>query len=348
MDALRAWALLGGVDGFRFDLATTLGRRADGFDPHAPLLAAIAQDPLLRDLQADRRALGYRPGRLSDRALSRRLGRVERPVPRRVAQVLARRCRACSASSRRASPARPIFSHAPAARRAAINFVVAHDGFTLADLVSYERKHNEANGEDNRDGTDANYSWNNGAEGKPATIPRSWRRGGAISATCWRRCSLARGTPMLAMGAEFGHSQHGNNNAYAQDNATAWLDWDKADPRLIDFTRALIALRRQNRAFTQDRFLTGAPTDSGLPDVEWRDADGVILRDGQWQDGERRFLAAFFHTDGSRAAVLLNAGRDEAPFRLPQPRDNFSGPASSTRRPKTARQTAPISIAARP
>ena len=128
---------------------------------------------------------------------------------------------------------------------------------------------------------------------------------------------------MLSMGAELGQSQHGNNNAYAQDNATAWLDWDKADARLIDFTRALIALRRENPAFTQDRFLTGAPTDSGLPDVEWRGADGDILRDGQWQDGERRFLAAFFHADGSRAAVLLNAGRDEAPFRLPQPRDNF-------------------------
>ena len=321
MDALRAWALYGGVDGFRFDLATTLGRRAEGFAPHAPLLAAIAQDPLLRDLKLiaepwDIGPGGYQIGRFPAgwgewndqfRDTARKFWRGDAGL---IGELATRLAGSADVFQGRKPPSR------------GINFVTAHDGFTLADLVSYERKHNEANGEGNRDGTDANHSWNNGAEGETAdeAIHAARRRDQRNLLTV---LLLARGMPMLSMGAELGQSQHGNNNAYAQDNSTAWLDWDKADARLIAFTGALIALRREHPAFTQDRFLTGAPTDSGLPDVEWRGPDGDILRDRQWQDGERRFLAAFFHADGSRAGVLLNAGREEASFRLPQPRDNF-------------------------
>ncbi len=135
---------------------------------------------------------------------------------------------------------------------------------------------------------------------------------------------LARGTPMLSMGAELGQTQHGNNNAYAQDNASAWLDWAKADLAMAAFVRALIDLRRATPAFTRDCFLEGAAQgESGLPDVEWRGADGEVLSGSQWREGERRFLAAFFCAGSSRAALLFNASHESAHFRLPQPREGF-------------------------
>jgi glycogen debranching enzyme GlgX/4-alpha-glucanotransferase len=321
MDALRAWALYGGVDGFRFDLATTLARRAEGFNPHAPLLAAIAQDPALRDLKLiaepwDIGPGGYQIGRFpagwgewndNFRDAARKFWRGDAGM---IGALATRLAGSADVFQNRKPPSR------------GVNFVTAHDGFTLADLVSYERKHNEANGEDNRDGTDANHSWNNGAEGETAdeNIRAARRRDQRNLLTL---LLLARGTPMLSMGAELGQTQHGNNNAYAQDNASAWLDWHRADARLVACARALIALRKSTPAFTQDRFLTGAPQDGGLADVEWRGADGEILRDGQWHESERRFLAAFFHADGSRAGVLFNAAQEAAQFRLPQPREKY-------------------------
>jgi glycogen operon protein len=127
---------------------------------------------------------------------------------------------------------------------------------------------------------------------------------------------------MLSMGAELGQTQQGNNNAYAQDTAMSWLDWDRADERLIAFARALIALRRATPAFTEDLLLTGAARENGgPPDVEWRGAEGEILTGAQWNDGDRRFLGAFFCAGDSRAALLLNAGHQDARFRLSPPRD---------------------------
>ncbi len=322
MESLRAWALYGGVDGFRFDLATTLARRAEGFDPHAPLLAAIAQDPLLRDLKLiaepwDIGPGGYQIGRFpalwgewndSFRDAARKFWRGD---PGLIGDLATRLGGSSDLFASRKPPSR------------GVNFITAHDGFTLADLVAYERKRNEANGESSRDGTDANHSWNNGAEGETtdeAILAARRRDQRNLLATLL----LSRGTPMLSMGAELGQSQHGNNNAYAQDNATAWLDWKKADGRLIAFTRALIELRKATPAFTHDRFLTGAPLDGhDYPDVEWRGADGEILAGDQWRDDGRRFLAAFFAADESRAALLLNAAREEARFRLPQPSEGW-------------------------
>ena len=318
MDALRVWALYGGVDGFRFDLATTLARRAEGFDPHAPLLAAIDQDPVLRDLKLvaepwDLGPGGYRLGAFpaawgewndSFRDAARKFWRGDAGM---IGEIATRIAGSSDHFAGRKPPSR------------GVNFVTAHDGFTLADLVSYERKHNEANAEGNRDGTDANYSWNNGFEGETtdeailATRRRDQRNLLAL-------LLLSRGTPMLSMGAEQGHSQNGNNNAYCQDNEIGWLDWNNADARLTAVTSALIALRKATPALRQDRFLSGAPRDDGGPaDVEWRGADGAILQPDQWRDGERRFLAGFFTAEGSRAGLLFNAGREEAHFRLPPP-----------------------------
>jgi glycogen operon protein len=187
-----------------------------------------------------------------------------------------------------------------------INFITAHDGFTLADLVAYSHKHNTANGEDNRDGTDANHSWNNGAEGptrKKAILAARRRDQRALLATL----IFARGTPMLSMGSEFGQTQNGNNNAYAQDNDVSWLDWEKADPNLLAFTTRALALRRATPAFTDEHFLTGEARDKAPPDVQWLGEDGAPLTWEQW--GERHFLAAVFSVGESRAALLLNAGK---------------------------------------
>ncbi|HUO53162.1 MAG TPA: glycogen debranching protein GlgX [Rhodoblastus sp.] len=321
LDALRAWALYGGVDGFRFDLATTLGRRAEGFDPHAPLLAAIAQDPVLRELKLiaepwDIGPGGYRIGQFpalwgewndAFRDTARKFWRGDRGM--------------IGAFATRLAGSSDLFAGRKPVSRG-VNFITAHDGFTLADLVAFERKHNQANGENNRDGTDANFSWNNGAEGETSDdgILAARRRD---QRNLLATLLLAHGTPMLSMGAELGQSQAGNNNAYAQDNATAWLDWRKADGRLIAFARALIDLRKSTPAFGSDCFLTGAPLDGAVhPDVEWRGADGALLAPEQWRDPERRFLAAFFAAEDSRAALLFNAGREEAYFRLPQPGAN--------------------------
>jgi glycogen operon protein len=315
MDALRAWADFGGVDGFRFDLMTTLGRFAHGFDPHAPLLAAIAQDPVLRELKIiaepwDLGPGGYQTGNFPApwgewndkfRDAARRFWRGDGGMAGELATRLAG---SADLFSGKKPPSR------------SINFITAHDGFTLADLVSYDHKHNEANGEGNRDGTDANFSWNNGVEGATddEAILAARRRDQRNLLTT---LIFARGTPMLSMGAEFGQSQSGNNNAYAQDNALSWLDWDKADPRLNAFAARALALRKATPAFADERFLTGAAQDDGAPDVVWLGEDGAPLSPEQWRDGGRRFLGAVFAAGGARAAVLLNAG--EAPVTCPLP-----------------------------
>ena len=209
-----------------------------------------------------------------------------------------------------------------------VNFITAHDGFTLSDLVSYQHKHNEANGEDNRDGSDDNHSWNHGVEGPSQSD--------AVDAARKRdqRNLLAllfasRGAPMLSMGSEIGHSQSGNNNAYAQDNAISWLDWGKADLSLYAFTQKLIATRKAHPALSSDAFLTGGPFDaSALRDVEWREAEGELTSPGQWQDGEARILvvvlASPMEEGTDRVAVVLNRGDAEAIVQLPLARERMS------------------------
>ncbi|MFK8250495.1 glycogen debranching protein GlgX [Ancylobacter terrae] len=325
LDSLRRWAATG-LDGFRFDLAATLGRRADGFDPQAPFFAAIEQDPVLRDLAMIAEPWDIGPGGYQVGNFPARWGewndhyrddvrRFWRGEPGRVGALASR----LAGSADLFTPRRRPLSRG-------INFVAAHDGFTLADLVAYAGKHNEANGEGNRDGTDANHSWNNGVEG-PSDDPaiRARRRGdiAALLATL----AASRGTPMLTMGDEGGRTQEGNNNAYAQDNASTWFDWEGMDRGLAAFAGRLIALRRAHPVLRGEAALTGLPPDdSGLPDVVWRMPDGGEVR---WEDGETRALVAVFHApargeapaDG--AIVALNAGEAELPLQLPPPRDGF-------------------------
>jgi glycogen operon protein len=329
MDTLRHYAALG-VDGFRFDLATAMARREDGFDPAAPLLQAIAQDPLLRELKMiaepwDIGHGGYRLGAFPPgwgewndryRDTLRRYWRGERGM---VADLATRLAGSADVLAPRARP--PSRS---------INFLTAHDGFTLADLVAYERKHNDANGEDNRDGTDANHSWNNGAEG--ATDDTAIRAARARDVrSLLASLLLARGTPMLAMGDEMGRTQHGNNNAYAHDDPLTWLDWANADTALQEFTSALIALRRAHPALRADRWLTGAPADDkAIADVEWRRPDGVAMQDADWNDATRTALVAALYapasaaTPADRVAIAYNASRDAVEVTWPRARPGFT------------------------
>ena len=320
--ALRRWMVHGGFDGFRFDLGTALGRSASGFDPDAPFFKALTADPVLATARLiaepwDVGPGGYRLGQFGPafaewndrfRDAARRFWRGD---PGQRGEV-----------ATRMAGSRDLFARASAPSKG-VNFVVAHDGFTLRDLVSYDRKHNEANGENNHDGTDNNLSWNHGVEG-PSDDPAIVEARSRDERNLMTLLLASRGTPMLAMGSELGFSQGGNNNAYAQDNATSAIDWSSADASLIAFTARLIAARRANSALSRDAFLTGSPFDaSGLPDVEWRDADGAMTQSG-WSDPEGAVFVAVFaapQRDGvDRVAVAMNRSSDNAEVRLPPPR----------------------------
>jgi len=326
-DSLRAWTTLGGVDGFRFDLATTLARRVGGFDPAAPLLAAIAQDPLLRRLRLIAEPWDIGPGGYQVGAFPAAWSEWNDKFRDGARRFWRGDSGLASELATRFSGSQDIFGK----RRpsASVNFVVAHDGFTLADLVSHERKHNAPNGEGNRDGTNDNLSWNNGAEGAtddPAILAARRRDERALLATLL----FSRGTPMLVMGAETGQTQHGNNNAYAQDNETAWLDWANADAALTAFTARAIALRAAHPALWRDRFLTDEIEDaSGIPDVEWLSPSGAPMQADEWTRGDLHTVIAALYApelDGhaaDRVLVALHAGRDAVRLTLPEPREGF-------------------------
>ena len=328
IDVLRYYAEAG-IDGFRFDLATTLARRGSGYDPAAPLLEAISRDPALRDLKLvaepwdvgpDGYRLGAFPtdwGEWNDRYRDtvRRFWRGDRATIADLAMRLAGSADIFAGRSR------------PPSR--SINFIAAHDGFTLADLVSYEAKHNEANGEHSRDGSDANFSWNHGIEGATSdAFVRDARQRDMRNLLV--TLLFSRGTPMLAMGDESGHTQHGNNNAYAQDNVRTWIDWDNADHALSGFVTHLIDLRKRHPALCADRWLTGAPADdSGIADVEWRQPDGRAMSADEWVRADNHALVAVFYVPAAndsaadRVAIAFNAGREAVAARWPETREGF-------------------------
>ena len=323
IEVMRRWMLLGGIDGFRFDLATAIGRRSWGFDVEAPLFQLIKADPVLSQAKLIAEPWDIGPGgyQLGNFPLdwAEWNDRFRDDVRRFWRGDPGRR----GALATRLAGSSDVFARAPAPARS-VNFVTAHDGFTLADLVAYEHKHNDANGEANRDGSNDNCSWNNDVEGT-TDDPRIQAARARDMRNLLATLLVSRGTPMLSMGAEMGHSQSGNNNAYAQDNATSWLDWSRADLGLIEFTRKLIAIRRAHPALARNIWLTGrALAEGGPPDVEWRDAAGPLVSAGQWEDAQARLLIAVLAAPAAttieRVLVILNAGSAEAHVQLPEPR----------------------------
>ena len=317
LDALRHFVRHAGVDGFRFDLATVLGRNEWGFDREAPLLREIATDPELGDriLIAEPWDIGeggYQLGNFPEPFLewNDRFRDDVRRFWRGDGWTIADLATRLSGSS-------DVFGGPRETRT--VNFVAAHDGMTLADLVSYEHRHNEANGEENRDGTAENFSWNNGVEGNaddPAVLAARRQDVRALLATLF----ASRGAIMLTAGDEFGRTQRGNNNAYAQDNEVTWLDWGGRDTGLEAFLAELSALRRRFPQLRETRFLNGEAADTGAADVWWLKPDGTPMADPDWDNPEQRSLAMILAESTDRDAtlgVLVNGARQVTEFILP-------------------------------
>ncbi|MCB9994338.1 MAG: glycogen debranching protein GlgX [Hyphomicrobiaceae bacterium] len=304
IESLRHWVLQGGVSGFRFDLATVLGRRADGFDPDAPLLRRIREDPLLSTaiLIAEPWDIGpggYRLGQFGDAFLE-----WNDQYRDKVRSFWARRPSSIQGLASSVSGTRELFEPTGKSSRHSVKFLTAHDGFTLRDLVSYEHKHNEANGEGNRDGHNHNLSWNNGVEGvtfDPEVEAARKRDARALLATLF----VSRGRIMLGQGDELWRTQMGNNNAYAQDNEITWLDWASADHDLIRFVGGLARLRNDHPALSVERPLTGAHT-GRFPDAQWFMADGTHKHVEEWERPDNFFVGLMLHEQDDTMLVYFN------------------------------------------
>jgi len=337
VDSLRYWVSEMHVDGFRFDLGTTLGRVGAGeYDRHAPLFQIINQDPLLSRVKLisepwDTGLGGYQVGNFPHpfrewngkfRDAMRRFWKGDESLASEVGYRLS-----ASADMYQGGRREP---------QASVNFITAHDGFTLHDLVTYGEKHNAANGERNQDGADDNQSWNHGAEGEtddPAIIALRDRQKLNMLATLL----LSQGVPMLLGGDEMGRTQHGNNNAYCQDNELSWFDWNLDDRRrrMLEQTQRLIALRRRHPVLQHTRFLTGDFIwHSEVKDLAWLRPDGEEMLPEDWQSPQIASFGFMLGGDairmlddsgqrviGDGLLVLMNAHHEPVSFRLPEEGD---------------------------
>jgi glycogen operon protein len=330
LDSLRYWVEEMHVDGFRFDLAPTLAREPDEFQPFGRLFEMIRQDPTLQDVKFIAEPWDLGPGgwqlggfpvgwsEWNDRFrdVTRRFWRGDEGQLPELASRL-------SGSSDYFAPRR--------SPQASINFVASHDGMTLRDLVTYSERHNEANGEQNRDGGhDESHNW--GTEG-PTASRRIRKLRERTRRNLFATLVLSQGVPMLSHGDELGRTQRGNNNAYCQDNELTWIDWEPADEdrRFLDFARALLALRQRNAVWRRRRFFEGVAIGPGLPDdLHWLRSDATPMTAADWSDPQRRTLALWIAAEAAdrfdergrpQAAetvlLLLNGDRRMHAFQLP-------------------------------
>ena len=330
-DSLRYWATEMGVDGFRFDLATILGREPHGFDEGGGFLHACRQDPILAETKLiaepwDCGPGGYQVGNFPPgwmewndtfRDTARAFWKGDEDQIGDFAKIF------LGSGDKFNRRGRKPYS--------SVNFVTAHDGFTLADTVSYNDKHNEANGEDNKDGHSHNLSWNCGVEGEtddPEIIELRYRQMRNLLATLF----LSQGTPMLLAGDEFARTQGGNNNAYCQDSEIGWVNWEISEKsaELQEYVRNLIDLRRRYPLLRRSRFFTGAYNEElGVKDVTWLQPGGTEMGDEQWQDGSNKCMGILL--DGraqptgirrkgadTSLLILVNAHYDVVDFTLPE------------------------------
>jgi glycogen operon protein len=331
MDSLRYWVLDMHVDGFRFDLAATLARQFHEVDKLSAFFDLVQQDPVISQVKLiaepwDIGTGGYQVGNFPPlwtewngryRDTVRDFWRgAEATLPEFASRLTG------SADLYQSDRRRPL---------ASINFVTAHDGFTLRDLVSYNDKHNDANGEDGKDGSDDNQSWNCGAEGEsqdPQILALRARQQRNLLTTLL----LSQGVPMIAHGDELGRTQQGNNNVYCQDNELSWIDWDLDQTRqdLLAFTRRLVQLRRDHPVLRRRRFFRGDAPDGGVGDLAWLLPDGNRMQDSDWHWDEARAVGVFLNgqaiTEPDREGapvtddsflILFNGHHEAIEFRLP-------------------------------
>ena len=299
IDSLKHWVKDMHVDGFRFDLAVSLGREQHGFDSNSAFFQAIHDDPVLSKVKLIAEPWDIGPGGYQLGGFPK--GWAEwndrfRDTVRRFWHgepgMLPHLARSLHGSS-------DLFEHNSRRPSASINLITSHDGFTLTDLVTYNHRHNEANGENNRDGHSANFSYNYGVEGPtddPEIMDLRRRQRRNLLATMF----LAQGTPMLLSGDELGHSQQGNNNAYCQDNAITWLDWSTLEHNtcLFEFVKSLIKLRSDYPLLHRDHFVHGEEQfePSGFTDIQWLTTNGNPMQERHW------------HTDHNQCLIMLLAG----------------------------------------
>ncbi|HEV8116127.1 MAG TPA: glycogen debranching protein GlgX [Acidimicrobiales bacterium] len=329
MDSLRYWVSECHVDGFRFDLASTLARGLHEVDRLSSFFDLIQQDPVVNQVKLiaepwDIGEGGYQVGNFPPvwaewngkyRDSIRDLWRGESHT--------------IDDFGYRFTGSSDLYSRSGRRPFASVNFITAHDGFTLNDLVSYNQKHNDANGEGGRDGSDDNRAWNCGIEG-PTDDPKVLELRARQRRNLLATLLLSQGVPMLVAGDEMGRTQAGNNNAYCQDNEISWLDWERVDYHLLIFTRALIALRTKHRTFCRRKFFDGRPIHGNeVSDLLWFRPDGEIMGDEEWSKGHVRSLAVYlngerFDSDGrgqpvedDDVLVLVNASKADLDFTVP-------------------------------
>ncbi len=330
MDSLRYWVSSFHVDGFRFDLAVTLGREANGFDSGSGFFDALRQDPALSavkliaepwDVGPGGYQLGHHPPGFAEWNDKFRDGvrRFWRADPGQRPDFAAR----LAGSS-------DLFDHRARRPWASLNYAACHDGFTLADVVSYSKRHNEANGEDNRDGQSENYSANWGEEG-PTGDPGILHVRAHLIRAMLASVLLAHGTPMLLAGDEFGRTQRGNNNPYCQDNEVSWLDWKLAQTsegeKLTEFFRRLVELRRAFPVLRWPYFMHGKEEPApGVADIAWFNHDGQPIPNDSWNNPQERIIVLRRAARDSESptvtalTLLLNPTADKKTFALPAPR----------------------------
>ncbi len=329
-DSLRYWVEEMHIDGFRFDLGTILAREIDGFDVSSGFLRAVGQDPTLGAVKLiaepwDVGLGGYQVGGFPP-------GWAEwNDKYRDIARDFWRGEASAAAMAERLCASADVFNQQGRRPWACVNFVTAHDGFTLGDLVSYNDKHNDANGENGEDGTSDNRSWNCGAEGPTEDEAVNERRARQMR-NFFCTLLLAQGTPMIVAGDEFARTQQGNNNAYCQDNEISWLDWEVAATQLslTNFVRQLIVLRRKYPVLRRNRFLNGDfDPELETRDVTWINANGQQVEQHDWEDtsmhcfgmildGRARTTGIRQRASDATMLLIMNAHHDVVKFTLPK------------------------------
>ena len=318
LDSLRAWRLYGGVHGFRFDLASVLGRDENGFNARAIIFELIENDPILKKCKLIAEpwdCAGYNLSQFPQKWaewndkfrdcmrkfwLKNEIG---------FGEFVSRFC-----------GSQDLFGNKSPDK--SINYIIAHDGFTLNDLVLYNHKHNDANGEQNRDGSNDNHSYNHGIEGQTQDIAIIANRKKTMR-NLLTSLILARGTPMITMGSEIWHSQNGNNNSYAQDNEINYIDWENIDFGLLEFTKKLIEIRKKYGCFASDTFFNGQPNPI-FKDIIFQNQYGQILNDWEWNSPDCECIKIQINQNDDAFCLIINRGNNDLNVNLPSCKSNQS------------------------